>query len=324
MKAVKVLLIVIDLLVASAGVYLYISSDEVSKNIIENIGVVKSHVEKDIVAINTDIDLSTITKTDDYIKCDNEYESDIINKSENGIYKLKTFKIDNYEAFLLIVYDPANVRLMTSKEFNTKDNSGKERITAMTERLGALAGVNGGGFYDDGHVSKDIPMGYIIKDGEILWNYKNRRGLIIGFSNDNKLLMLDKVTGEEAVAAGMRDGIEFGPALMREGVITEDAKLPRWEGKASRVVLAQREDGVVLIMATNGGTVGGVNMSKILAELQKYNVYNVANLDGGASAQMVVEGELLTNVRSATGNFVKGGRLVINGWGVFAPQEKQA
>ena len=321
MKAVKIIVIIVDILLIGAGISLYVLDGEISKNLLESIGIVKDKVEVDTIALGEDFDVSKITKTEDYIKSDNEYEEDIINKSENGIYKLKKFKIDNFDAFMLIVYDPANVRLMTSEKWNTPDNSGKERITAMVERTGAVAGINGGGFYDDGHVSKDIPMGYIIKDGEILWNYKNRKGLIIGFSNDNKLIMLDNVTGEQAVAAGMRDGIEFGPALMREGKITEEAKLARWEGKASRVVMAQREDGVVIMLATNGGTVGGVNMSKILAELQNYNVYNVANLDGGASTQMVVEGELLTNVKSALGRYVNGGRLVINGWGVFKPEE---
>ena len=91
---------------------------------------------------------------------------------------------------MLIVYDPSKVKMMTSKAFNTKDNSGKEKIITMVERYQALAGVNGGGFFDDGKESKDIPVGYIIKDGEIIWNYKyKRKGLLIGFSNDNKYIL---------------------------------------------------------------------------------------------------------------------------------------
>ena len=322
MKILRNVLIITECLVIVFLGFILLTSNEMNRNIIEKLGYRVSSDIKDNSIIAKSIDENLVVDTKDYILCDNPYEEEVINKSDNGIYKFKELTIDGVEAYMLIVYDAANVKMMVSPAFNTKDNSGKERIKAMTERYGALAGVNGGGFYDDGKTSKDIPMGYVIKDGEILWDYKNgRKGLIIGFSNDNKLMMLENVTGKEAVEQGMRDGLEFGPVLMREGVITEESKQPRWAGRASRVMLAQREDGIVIMLATNGGTVGGARMSKILEELQKYNVYNIANLDGGASAQMVVEGTLYTHVRSATGNFVQGGRLVVNGWGVFAPEK---
>ena len=43
-------------------------------------------------------------------------------------------------------------------------------------------------------------------------------------TNDNKLMMLEKVTGKEAIEAGMRDGLEFGPILIKDGAITNGIK----------------------------------------------------------------------------------------------------
>ena len=319
MKKITIIGLTILNIIGLVLLILIIVSDEDYSNKILNDLNMQHIVERENKIVLADrITDELLNIKDEHIYCDNKYEEEIINHDPNKVFKLIKLKIDGYDSFMLIVYDPSKIKMMTSKEFNTKDNSGKEKVIDMVARYGAIAGTNGGGFYDDGHVSKDIPIGYVIKDGEVIWDYNNgRKGLIIGFDNDNKLIMLDKVTGKQAIEQGMRDGLEFGPVLMRDGIITNDSKLPRWEGRASRLVMAQREDGIVIFLATNGGTVGGPRMSRILSELKKYDVINAANLDGGASTQLVVEGELLTNVKSALGKPVSYGRLVVDGWGIF-------
>ena len=47
-------------------------------------------------------------------------------------------------------------------------DGGKESVLKMTKRLGAVVGINGGGFVDYGYGS-DIPIGYVIKDGKIVY-----------------------------------------------------------------------------------------------------------------------------------------------------------
>ena len=292
-------------------------SNNISNALILDEVVAEVNEENEIPHINR-IDESYFVETVAKKVSDNEYENDILNKDDNDIYKVIKLKIDKTDAFLLVVYDPSKVRMLACKAFKTKNNTGKERVLSMVERYGALAGVNGGGFFDDGKEAKDIPIGYIIKDGEIIWNYSyKRKGLLIGFSNDNKLMMLEKVTGKEAVEAGMRDGLEFGPILIKDGAITNGIKDEKFKDKASRLIIAQREDGIVLFLATNGGTVGGAKIESILEVLQNYGAINAANLDGGASTQMVVNGELITKVKNAYGRPVEKGRMVVDGWGIF-------
>lgn len=299
--------------------YVYYSEDEVSKNLSNALVLNKLVTDvKNETSHITKIDENYFMQTIESISTDSQYENDILNKGDNDIYKLIELKIDKMDSFLLVVYDPSKVRMMSSKAFKTKDNSGKERVLSMVKRYGALAGVNGGGFFDDGKESKDTPIGYVIKDGKIIWDYKyKRKGLIIGFSNDNKLMMLEHVTGKEALEAGMRDGLEFGPILIKDGEVTKGIKDERFKDKASRLIIAQREDGIVLFLATNGGTVGGAKIESIVEVLQNYGAVNAANLDGGASTQMVVDGKLITSVKNAYGRPVKEGRMVVDGWGIF-------
>ena len=79
----------------------------------------------------------------------------------------------------------------------------------MCKRYGGVACVNGGMFVDYGYGS-DVPMGYLIKDSKIIWSDHSNKANLIGFTNDNKLL-LTYSTGDEANAMGMRDALEFGP-----------------------------------------------------------------------------------------------------------------
>ena len=107
---------------------------------------------------------SLIIDTNEEKVYDNKYEAEIQNRGENNDYKIIDLTVANNKGWLVVVYDPSNVHIMKSRAFKTPNNDGKENIIDMTKRYGATIGVNGGGFYDDGKVSKDIPFGYIIEN----------------------------------------------------------------------------------------------------------------------------------------------------------------
>ena len=320
MKKIKITFITINVICCLIIIGLFFIPENAGKSIYEFLSnkVIPINNGKPILAENIDIEYESV----EYFKhSDNEYEEEVINHKSDDVYKLVKLKVDGVNGFMLVVYDPANVKMMISPAFNTPDNSGKERILDMVKRHGALAGVNGGGFFDNGKDSIDIPQGYIIKDSKIIWRSSKKKGNIIGFSKDNKLMMIN-ATGEEALEQGMRDGLEFGPFLMIDGKITKEAEEMATK-RSSRIILAQRDDDIVLIFATDGGTVGGAKMSSIIETVHKFGANNIANLDGGASSQMVVDGELVTRGNNAYG-YPSGnglGRLVVNGWGVFAPEK---
>lgn len=255
---------------------------------------------------------SLIIDTNEEKVYDNKYEAEIQNRRENNDYKIIDLTVANNKGWLVVVYDPSDVHIMKSRAFKTPNNDGKENIIDMTKRYGATIGVNGGGFYDDGKVSKDIPFGYIIENGKVIYKSHSRESDIIGMSNDNKL-MLVHATGEKAVEMGMRDGLEFGPFLIIDGKRQINLK----PTKAARNMIAQRDDGIILFLVTDGLSYSGITFNEGIDVLEKYGATTAANLDGGASTQLVVNGELLNSPKNALGIPIPKGRTVVNGWGVF-------
>ena len=58
-------------------------------------------------------------------------------------------------------------------------------------------------------------------------------------------------------------------------------------------------------------------MGDITDTLLNYGAYNAANLDGGASSQLAINGELINNPKNIYGQTVVGGRSVVSGFGLI-------
>ena len=339
MKKLTITFIVLDVLAAICFFVVYSPVFENLQNtIISTASVTKTHgyiahifysderINK-VIAMNTvptideDIDLNQIViDTKPRESYDNKYDEEILTRDEgNEDYKYIKTKVGKYDAHLVAIYDPANVRIITGQKFNTKDKSGKETVLQMTKRLGAVVGINGGGFVDYGYGS-DIPIGYVIKDGKVIWSPHTKKTELIGFSNDNKLMLVN-ATGEEAVEMGMRDGLQFGPFLMVNGEKPNFQNSAGGFSRAARVAIAQRKDGIVLFLVTEGTHAAGPNMKELVDTLELYGAYNAANLDGGTSTQLVIKNKLINTPISITGKKVTGGRGIVTGWGVFLNQE---
>ena len=186
-----------------------------------------------------------------------------------------------------------------------------------------LVGINGGGFEDlDGWGNGSIPYGAIIKDGELIWEHSGGSGGLIGFTKDHKMWLTSDAP-DVAIQNGMMEAVEFGPNLIVNGKTAKIHGDGGW-GRAPRSVIAQRKDGVVLFLIIEGRLPGystGATMNDIIEILLRYKAYNAANLDGGASSTMSVEGKLW-NRPSAGAEY--GGRTVSNAWIVTNTQGKPA
>ena len=186
----------------------------------------------------------------------------------------------------------------------------------MCKRYGGSVCINGGGFKDLDGWGSDTPMGYVIKDGKVIWAEDNSKQDIIGITNDSKLLLVN-ATGEEAINMGMRDGLQFGPFLIVNGESIKYNSSVGGYDRAARVAIAQRKDGVIMFLATEGTHGSGPTMKEVVETLELYGAYNAANLDGGTSSQMVVNGTLVNNPKNVFGKPVSGGRRVVTGFGLI-------
>lgn len=248
-------------------------------------------------------------------KYDNKYDEEILTREPgNDDYKIINIKIGISKGYLVAIYNPKKVSLIRTKQFNIGGYG--ERVSTMCTRYNASVCINGGGFVDYGKGS-DIPLGYVIDDGEIVWpggGWDTQTGNLIGFNKDGKLLLLSNSTGTNALKAGMVDGLEFGPFIIINGKPLEIVGDP-W-GKSPRVAIAQRKDGVVLFLVIDGENyIDGASLQDVIDVLTKYGAYNAANLDGGHSTSLAVEGKLYNNPPSIAKN--QGGRYVVTGFGLL-------
>lgn len=277
----------------------------------------ENYIEKPTEEINlNDIVIGDTSEKKHY---SSKYEEELYTRTPgNDLYKIIRIEEKKFKGYLTVVYDPSDVTLAVS----TKLGKMGQKVSTLEKNNGGYVGINGGGFEDlDGWGNGSIPYGAIIKDGQLVWYHPGGSGELIGFTKDHKMYLTSK-TPEEAIQDGMVDAVEFGPNLIVNGKVAKIHGDGGW-GTAPRTVIAQRKDGIVLFLIIEGRLPGysiGATMNDVIEILLRYKAYNAANLDGGASSTMSVNGKLF-NRPSAGGEY--GGRTVSNAWIVTNKQNKQ-
>ena len=216
--------------------------------------------------------------------------------SPDGI-KLINVRGDTYRGYLMMVRDPSKVYVATSSDFRSGQPGLK--IFEALEKEGAVAAINAGGFPDlGGSGAGDVPIGLTISNGELLWGgrYDYFTG-VIGFNKDN-VLIVGNMTGQQALDAGMRDCVTFGPVLVVNG---EPVQINGADGSLNpRTAIGQRADGTVLLLCVDGRMPSslGATYADLINIMIEYGAVNAANLDGGSSTHMYYKGEAV-NVSSS-------------------------
>jgi len=329
-----ILCIILDLLAIGGFIVMYGPWDEIRNLYVNTAMKTKDHkylanvfyseerIDK-IMNSNYFIEIKEEVELDDIVidtspksSYDNQYDEEILTRTEgNNDYKIINLKVGISKGYLIAIYDPTKVTLIRAKNFNIGGYG--EQVKGMCNRYNASVCINGGGFRDDTGRGSDIPLGYVIDDGEIVWpssNWDTQTGNLIGFNSEGKLLLLANSTGTEALDAGMIDGLEFGPFLIVNGKPLEIVGDP-W-GKSPRVAIGQRKDGVVLFLVIDGENyIDGASLQDVVDVLMKYGAYNAANLDGGHSSSLSVNGVLYNNPPAVAKR--QGGRYVVTGFGLL-------
>lgn len=265
------------------------------------------------VAIEEEVNLDDIViNTGEKEKYKDEYEEELFTRNnKDDLYKVINLKIGLTKGYLVAIYNPEKVKTIATKEFNNGGHG--EKTLTMCNRYGGVVCINSGGFIDNGYGS-DIPIGIVIEDGKLTWGDSSARDNIIGITNEGKLKLMANATASEALDAGVRDAVVFGPFLIVNGTPLEIVGDP-W-GRAPRVAIAQRKDGVMLFLVVDGENyINGASLQDMVDILLKYGAYNAANLDGGQSSSLVIDGKLYNNPPAAAKK--QGGRFVVTGWGLI-------
>ncbi len=263
----------------------YIYSDEYIQKVLEN----NSIIEVDEITNPDEIQFRKYTTT----IYRNQYEKAVLQKDEgNDLYKVIPVSGKGYQGFLVAIYDPSRIHIATTAHLGVTGES----ILTVSERENAIIAMNAGGFYDpDWNSNGALPHGIVFSNGEIVSEYvqANVGGGFIGFTKDDKFV-LGSMSKQEAINMGIRDAVQFGPFLIVNGKRSFVRGNGGW-GIAPRTAIGQRQDGIVLFLVINGRRANsiGADMIDLCDIMENYGAYNAANLDGGSSSELVINGEIV-------------------------------
>ena len=205
----------------------------------------------------------------------------------------KTYSGATYKAYILIVKDPSRVYVGTSSDFQSENVLG-ERIFEIVEREGAIAAINAGEYWDvGGKGTGGAPIGLTYSKGDCVWDDGLKR-TFIGFDDDHVLHAFNSITRTKADALGIRDAVSFQTGNVLITNDGENVTLHYSEGNvgmAQRTAIAQRADGAVILVVTDGRTASslGATRKDIIDLLFSEGAVVAGMLDGGSSTMMYYE-----------------------------------
>ena len=240
---------------------------------------------------DTDVSSITIGEEEKITSYTSAYEKEILDHEEGALYKLIQFKYQEFDCHMVAIYDPKRVEVA----YNNRINQGRV-LSDILKNSNGILGINGGGYF----WSTGYPQGLIVHDSKIVYS-SNTQAHITAAINEDGVLMVGRLSASDVKTKKIKEAVSFGPALIVNGK-SASFKGTGGSGLNPRTVIAQRKDGIILFLVVNGygnrlswkGR-GGVYVTDLIKILERYNVYNAANMDGGSSTTMVINGKLIND-----------------------------
>lgn len=226
----------------------------------------------------------------------NTVKLDVYTKKEN---KIQIFDISNsnYSGKLLKISNPEQVFVGISNDFGTRG----QFLENMAKSYNATAGINGSGFVDEGGKGKAAyPVGILISEGKVIYDPDYSEYDIIGFDNDNNLIV-GTYTKKQLLDLNLRDAVEPFYKL----IINGEKRIKSGNGGYGlhpRTAIGQTLDGSILMLVIDGRQLHsiGATMKDCQDILASYGALNAAALDGGSSSIMYYNDKIQTKPSNGT------------------------
>lgn len=196
----------------------------------------------------------------------------------------------SFKGKVMLIKDPKRVKVAVTKEIGVTG----ERVSDFVKDMGAVAGINAGGFYDpNGKGNGAFPDGLTVHDGKVVHNNVGDKAVnIVGFNDQGKLI-LGNMTAAQIAEKNIREAVTFGPNLIVNGkaMISGDGG---W-GIAPRTGIGQMSDGTVIFVVIDGRQPTwsiGATLRDLMNVFNNYHAVNAVNLDGGSSSELVYNGKI--------------------------------
>ncbi|MFI3260193.1 MAG: phosphodiester glycosidase family protein [bacterium] len=265
-------------------------SDKDIEKVKDNNYIIEPEEDTDETLVDTS--LSDVVFKEE-VTYENEYEEAVLDREEGTKFKLIEFEVNGQDAYLGVIYNPEDVHVGVTQYLGVRG----EYVTAMAERYEASLAINAGRFYDPSYSGAGgTPSGITIVDGAVITGTGSTNTKVIGFNENDILMLIDNCTVAQAQANGIRDAVYSTPFLIVNGTPAFIAGNGGW-GMAARTAIGQRADGIVLFLVvdSNEFRTSGADMSDLTEIMLNYGAINAANLDGGTSSVMALNYELIND-----------------------------
>ena len=213
---------------------------------------------------------------------------------EDASLNLQKIESARCVGYILEIPNPKRIQVATAANIQEKGDT-TSNIAKMND---GVAAINGGGFHDpNGTGTGRLPYGFILHDGEYIIGKDvgpDEDVDFVGFSKSGNLIAgnYDKTELKDMDAS---EGITFGPPLIVNGekMITDGDG--GW-GVGPRTAIGQRKDGTVLFLVIDGRQPGysiGATLRDVQDILYEKGAYIAANLDGGSSTTLYLNGKVV-------------------------------
>ena len=217
----------------------------------------------------------------------------LIIDEENGI-RIESIQGKYFKGKVMLVKDPAQVRLAVTTEIGVAG----QRLSEMISDNQAIAGINGGGFYDpNAQGNGAFPDGLTVQDGKIVHNnIGSAQANIIGIDKNNRL-SLGSMNADKVKFKNIQHAVTFHPNLIidNQPLIQGDGG---W-GIAPRTGIGQRADGTIILVVIDGRQPSwsmGATLRDLMNVFIEYGAVNAANLDGGSSTEMIYDNQIVNSL----------------------------
>lgn len=253
---------------------------------------------KEITSVNSVEQTTEVTDPDLIVIPTEKVDED---NSEQPVEPIEIIEISGttYNGIVALVHDPSRLSVGVCGPFGPEHHGAT--VKEMADKAGAVLAINGGGFNDPGGVGNGgTPEGIVIQEGNLAWGELDKTYEVIGFNNDNKLV-IGYMTGQQALDRGIKSALSFGPFLV---VNSKPVQINGEGGGVNpRTAIGQRADGTVIMVAIDGRQPNslGATMKDLINIMMDFGAVNAANLDGGSSTMMYYQGEYINHYTSLYG-----------------------
>lgn len=201
------------------------------------------------------------------------------------------FTYNGATVYALFVLDPSRVFVGVGAG---------QTLDVIAENYGAVAGINAGGFLDEGGGgSGNSPSGITYSEGSCING--DEYGVLAGLDGANQLIV-GYYDNDFCVGSGIRDAVTFGPILVQDGVKASADSFE--DGIGGRTAIGQRADGTIVMLVADGRQ--GYSIGLRFADLadimyDKFGCVTAVNMDGGNSPCVIYNDELLNNPSNQAG-----------------------